>query len=93
MIAMKIPPIKTDLFNSLSDLTVMNLTINEGCASTPIPTPIKVDETKEIEASSYSIERVHYDMMYDMKIYRVRTPQGTYMVMLEETKGGLCVLK
>lgn len=54
---------------------------------------VKVDETKEIEASSYNIERVHYDMMYDMKIYKVRTPQGTYMVMWEETKGGLCVLK
>ena len=47
MIAMKIPPIKTDLFNSLSDLTVMNLTINEGCASTPIPTPIRVEDTKD----------------------------------------------
>ena len=54
---------------------------------------VKVDETKEIEAYSYSIERVHYDMIYDMKIYKVRTPQGTYMVMWEETKGGLCVLK
>ena len=54
---------------------------------------VKVDETKEIEASNYSIERVQYDKMYDMKIYRVRTPQGTYMVMWEETKGGLCVLK
>lgn len=51
----------------------------------------KVDETKEIEASSYNIERVHYDMMFE--IFRVRTPQGTYMVMWEETKGGLCVLK
>ena len=53
----------------------------------------KVDETKDIEASNYNIERVHYDMMYDMKIYRVKTPYGTYMVMWEETKGGLCVLK
>ena len=53
----------------------------------------KVDETKEIEASNYNIKRVHYDMMYDMKIYEVRTPHGTYMVMWEETKGGLCVLK
>ena len=47
MIAMKIPPIKTDLFSSLSDLTVMNLTINEGCANTPIPTPISVDDTND----------------------------------------------
>ena len=52
-----------------------------------------VDETKEIEASSYSIERVHYDMMYDMKIYRVKTPNGVYTVLWEESKGGLCVLK
>ena len=47
MIAMNIPPIKTDLFSSLSDFTVMNLTINEGCARTPIPTPISVDETSD----------------------------------------------
>lgn len=51
----------------------------------------KVDETKEIEASSYNIERVHYDMMFE--IFRVRTPNGTFLVMWEETKGGLCVLK
>ena len=47
MIAMNIPPIKTDLFSSLSDLTVMNLTISEGCARTPIPTPINVDDTSD----------------------------------------------
>ena len=47
MTAMNIPPIKTDLFNSLSDLTVMNLTINEGCANTPIPTPINVEDTND----------------------------------------------
>ena len=47
MIAMKIPPIRTDLFSSLSDFTVMNLTISEGCASTPIPTPINVDDTRD----------------------------------------------
>ena len=52
---------------------------------------VKVDETKEIEASNYSIERVHYDMMFE--IFRVRTPNGTFLVMWEETKGGLCVLK
>ena len=47
MIAMNIPPIKTDLFNSLSDLTVINLTISEGCANTPIPTPINVEDTSD----------------------------------------------
>ena len=47
MIAINIPPIKTDLFNSLSDLTVMNLTIKDGWASTPIPTPIRVDDTND----------------------------------------------
>lgn len=52
----------------------------------------KVDETKEIN-SSYNITRVHYDMMYDMKIYEVKTPRGTFFVLWEETKGGLCVLK
>jgi hypothetical protein len=54
---------------------------------------VKVDETKEIEASSYSIERVHFDHLFDMGIYRVRTPNGTFLVMWEETSGGLCVLK
>ena len=44
MIAMKIPPIKTDLFNSLSDLTVMNLTINEeNCEAIAADTRIWVE--------------------------------------------------
>ena len=45
------------------------------------------------QASSYSITRVHYDVVYDMNIYRVSTPKGTFEVLWEKEKGGLCVLK
>lgn len=53
----------------------------------------KTDEVTEINQNGYDITRVHYDMMYDMKIYRVKTPNGVYTVLWEESKGGLCVLK
>ena len=45
------------------------------------------------QASGYSITRVHYDMVYGMNIYRVSTPKGTFEVLWEKEKGGLCVLK
>ena len=44
-------------------------------------------------SSSYSITRVHWEPMYDMKIYEVTTPRGTSYVLWEESKGGLCTLK
>ena len=53
----------------------------------------KVDEINEIEASNYKIERVHYDVSFHMKIYKVNTPNGTYLVLWEGKRGGLCVLK
>ena len=44
-------------------------------------------------SSRYSIERVHWEPFYDMKIYKVTTPHGTSYVLWEESKGGLCTLK
>ena len=43
-------------------------------------------------SSSYSIERVHWDKSYHMKIYKVTTPLGTSYV-LQSSSGGLCTLK
>jgi hypothetical protein len=43
-------------------------------------------------SSSYSIERVHWDKSYYMKIYKVTTPLGTSYVM-QSSNGGLCTLK
>lgn len=42
--------------------------------------------------SSYSIERVHWDRSYQMKIYKVTTPLGTSYV-LHNSTGDLCTLK
>lgn len=44
-------------------------------------------------SSRYSIERVHWEPFYDMKIYKVTTPTGTSYVLWEESRGGLCTLK
>lgn len=43
--------------------------------------------------SNYSITRVHWDPIWDMNIYRVTTPRGTFEVIWESSKGGLCILK
>lgn len=43
-------------------------------------------------SSRYSIERVHWDQSYHMKIYKVTTPHGTSYV-LHYSNGGLCTLK
>lgn len=43
--------------------------------------------------SRYSIKRVHFDPIMGMNIYKVYTPTGTYEVLWESEKGGLCVLK
>lgn len=42
--------------------------------------------------SPYSVERVHWDKSYHMKIYKVATPLGTSYVM-QSSNGGLCTLK
>lgn len=44
-------------------------------------------------SSSYSIKRVHWEPMLDMKIYKVTTPNGTSYVLWEESRGELCTLK
>lgn len=49
-------------------------------------------ESEHSVQDGFSIERVHYNLMYDMNIYEVRTPKGTYYVLWEKTKGGLCTL-
>lgn len=46
---------------------------------------------QETEAG-FSIDRVHNDMMRDMKIYKVTGPFGTKYVMWEGSKGGMCTL-
>ena len=43
--------------------------------------------------SNYSINRVHYDPIMNFSIYRVKTPTGTFEVLWERDKGGLCVLQ
>ena len=44
-------------------------------------------------SSSYSIKRVHWDVMYGLKIYKVTTPTGTSYVLRDDDQGGLCTLK
>lgn len=44
-------------------------------------------------SSSYSIKRVHWDVVYGLKIYKVTTPTGTSYVLRDDDKGGLCTLK
>lgn len=43
--------------------------------------------------SKYSITRVYWDPIRDMNIYKITTPTGTFDVLWESSKGGLCVLK
>ena len=47
----------------------------------------------EAPQANYSITCVHRDVMMGFNIYKVTTPRGTYEVMWEDEKGGLCVLK
>jgi hypothetical protein len=53
----------------------------------------KVNATiPNISASSkYSITRVYRDPIWD--IYKVTTPTGTFEILWESSKGGLCILK
>ena len=44
-------------------------------------------------SSRYSIERVHWDVMYSLAIYKVTTPAGTSYVLRDTNNGGLCTLK
>lgn len=50
------------------------------------------DVQAQHSSSSYSIARVHWDPMYDMKIYKITTPHGTSYV-VHHANGGLCTLK
>lgn len=53
----------------------------------------KVNANPSLPSSSnYSIKRVYSDPMTYFSIYRVKTPTGTYEVLWERNKGGLCVL-
>lgn len=49
--------------------------------------------TVSAPSNGYSIQRVYFDPMFGFKIYRIKTPTGTFEVMWEADKGGLCVLQ
>lgn len=49
--------------------------------------------TTPAPSSGYSIQRVYSDPIRYFSIYRVKTPTGTYEVLWESNKGGLCVLQ
>jgi hypothetical protein len=44
-------------------------------------------------SNGYSIQRVYFDPILNFRIYKVKTPTGTFEVMWEADKGGLCVLQ
>ena len=41
----------------------------------------------------FTITRVHWDAMHDLKIYKVTTPTGISYVLRDADQGGLCTLK
>ena len=43
-------------------------------------------------SSEYSITRVYWDPMHELKIYKVKTPNCTFTVLRDDEGGGLCVL-
>lgn len=43
-------------------------------------------------SSDYSITRVYWDPISELKIYKVKTPNYTVTVLRDDGKGGLCVL-
>ena len=49
--------------------------------------------TVSAPSTGYSIQRVYFDPMFGFRIYRVKTPTGTFEVLWEVNKGGLCVLQ
>ena len=52
-----------------------------------------VEEIASPQADGYSISRQYWDPVSSMRIYTVKTPHGTYHVLWESTKGGMCLLK
>lgn len=68
-------------------IAVIALIVIACCASSCV-------ENVQAQSSSsrYSIERVHWEPFYDMKIYKVTTPHGISYV-LHYSNGGLCTLK
>ena len=50
-------------------------------------------QAQSSSSSYYSIKRVHWDVMYGLKIYKVTTPTGTSYVLRDDDQGGLCTLK
>lgn len=53
----------------------------------------EIGEIASPQAEGYSISREYYNLTYDMRVYTVKTPYGTYHVLWESTKGGMCLLK
>lgn len=43
-------------------------------------------------SSEYSITRVYWDPIAELKIYKVKTPNYTVTVLRDDDGGGLCVL-
>lgn len=68
-------------------ITVIALIAIACCASSCVE-----DAQAHSSSSPYSIKRVHWDPMYNMKIYKVTTPYATSYV-LQYSNGGLCTLK
>ena len=44
-------------------------------------------------SNGYSIQRVYFDPILSLRIYKVKTPTGTFEVLWDTNKGGLCVLQ
>ena len=42
---------------------------------------------------SFTVTRVFWDAMHDLKIYKVTTPTGISYVLRDADQGGLCTLK
>ena len=44
-------------------------------------------------SNGYSIQRVYFDHNLGFRIYKIKTPTGTFEVLLKTDKGGLCILQ
>lgn len=49
--------------------------------------------TVSAPSNGYSVQRVYFDPILGFRIYKVKTPTGTFEVLWEADKGGLCVLQ
>lgn len=49
--------------------------------------------TVSAPSNGYSVQRVYFDPTLGFRIYKVKTPTGTFEVLLKTDKGGLCVLQ